>query len=134
MSITSSKTSPDATSAIKAAALSITSGRFSISNPLSFLYPESVTIPSFFADFLMLSGVKYATSKNTFLVSASICVACPPIIPAIAIGLTSSAITSSPFTSSLSTPSRVVIFSPFSAALTTTVLFSNLSKSKACIG
>ena len=81
----------------------------------------------------MLSAVKCATSKKIFFVVSSICVPFPPIIPAIAIAFSSSAIISSPFFNTLSTPSRVII-SSFSFAALTLIFPFNLSKSKACIG
>ena len=105
-----------------------------MSIPLSFLYEESVEIPNLLPVFLIFSGVKYATSKNIFFVSEVISVPIPPIIPAIAIAFSSSAITNSPLVNSLSTPSRVVIFSPILASLTTILPLATLSKSKACIG
>ena len=133
LSITSERTSPSATSASKETALFITVARFSISIPLSFLYAESVKIPKSLDSLLIFSGVKYATSTKIFLVSLSIWVFCPPITPPIAIAFSSSAITSSPFLRTLSTPSRVVI-SSFSLAALIVMFPSTLSKSKACIG
>ena len=72
---------------------------------------------SFFAVVLTLAPSKQADSKTTVVVSSIIPLYSPPITPATATGLFASAITSISLESSLSIPSRVVIFSPCCAFL-----------------
>ena len=57
-------------------------------------------------------GSKFAASSSTVVVPSPISVSSPPMIPASAIARSASAITRSSGTSSRSTLSRVVSFSP----------------------
>ena len=61
-------------------------------------------------------GSKFAASRSTVVVPSPISVSSPPMIPASAIDRSASAITRSSVTSSRTTPSRVVSFSPGAGA------------------
>ena len=79
-------------------------------------------------------GSKCADSRKTSSVESSVPVSSPPMIPAMAIGFSESAITRFSGESSLSTPSKVFILSPSFAHLTTTSLPESFLRSKACRG
>ena len=91
-------------------------------------------MPSFFAVILVVGPLKQALSKTMVFVSSIMPLNSPPITPATATGLFLSAMTSISSVRSRSTPSRVVIFSPFFAVLTITLFPSRKRRSKACIG
>ena len=91
------------------------------SSSFSYLAEASVLIPSAFAVLLTETPLNIADSKTMVVVSSIIPEYSPPITPATATGLFSSAITSISGFKALSTPSRVVIFSPSSAFLTITL-------------
>ena len=117
-SITVPTTSPAPSISTSSKALFIAGSVFSGFIPFSYLEEASVRIPSFLAVFLTESFAKFADSKTTVVVSSMIPLYSPPITPATATGFSASAITSISSVSSLSIPSRVIIFSPFTAFLT----------------
>ena len=78
------------------------------SQPLSYLNDASVFKLWRFADFLIDTGLKYADSKNIFLVLLLTPESIPPNTPAIHIGSFSLQIIKSSFDNFLSTSSRVV--------------------------
>ena len=78
--------------------------------------------------------LKTAASRTTRLDFSEISVACPPITPARATGLSATVMTRSVSASSRSSPSKVTNFSPAHASRTRISVPSKVSKSKACIG
>ncbi|EKD85039.1 MAG: hypothetical protein ACD_38C00103G0001 [uncultured bacterium] len=83
---------------------------------------------------LLAAGSNIAASKRIVFVFALTSESFPPITPASPKVFSGSAINRSVSSKIRSFPSSVVIFSPFSAHLTTMVLSLTLDASNACIG
>ena len=133
-STTPPTTSPASSSSISWHALLIASIAFSGSSPFSNLPEASVLKPIFLVVFLMLVPSNVAASKSIVWTSSVIIEFSPPMIPAIPMDFLPSQIISTDSSISLSCPSRVVNFSPFSAVRTTISFPSIVSRSYACIG
>ena len=116
-SISSVTTSPQPSSSTSSSALLMAGIHILGSRPFSKREEASVLMPRAFAVVLTLAPSKHAASNTTSVVSSMIPLYSPPITPATATGFLLSAITSILGESSLSTPSRVVIFSPSAAFL-----------------
>ena len=126
--------SPPATSCINIAAhLSAYSVIFG-SIPLSNLKDASVLSAWRLADFLMLTGLKYALSKKILVVFSVTPESAPPKTPAIHIGFSALQIIKSSSCNSRSIPSKVVNFVPFSKVFTIILLPTTFEASKACNG
>ena len=82
----------------------------------------------------MLVPFQLATSSRTLVVSSETSETWPPMIPAMPEGPFSSQTRTVSASKRRSSPSRVVIVSPSSAARTVSAPFGTLSRSKACRG
>ena len=102
--------------------------------PFSNMAEESECCPSAREVFLTLSRANFAASNSSSLVSLSISLLRPPIIPAKAAGLSPSHITRLSWLSLNVLSSRVVIFSPSFALRTTISLPERVERSNACMG
>ena len=127
-------TSPAPISSISWHARSMAASALFGSRPFSNLPDASVRSPIFLLDLRMLVPSKQAASNNIVWTSSVIIEFSPPMIPAIPMDFLPSQIISTDSSISLSCPSRVVNFSPFSAVRTTISFPSIVSRSYACIG
>ena len=128
------KTCPGPVRASRAAMRSAACGAVFQSAPRSKRWDASVNSLKRRAAFRMTLGRNQAASSSTLRVSAVISVACPPITPASATGLSASQIARCPPVRSRSSPSRVTSFSPLRARRTMMAAPASLSRSKACVG
>lgn len=87
--------------------------------PLSYLALASLLYPTLLEDFLFDTGVKYAASSANDVEFSSISEFSPPKTPAKHTPLSLVAIKTDSLVKSLSTPSRVVSFSPLLHVLRT---------------
>ena len=133
-SITSHIISALQSSTIKEAALFKACSINSISTPLSNLYEESVLIMCLLEVFRTVTGLKKALSKKIVVVFSETEWFFPPYTPAIHIGVLPSQIIRSSSWRSISSPSKVLNFTPDFNLLISTLPDLILSKSYACRG